>query len=90
MVDSTSPRYGEKASYYSAVCLETGEMEWMELEGNSNSGTSVDFLKQLREKHSRPLQVIWDNAPAHRGDAVREYLRTPALDLRLVKPLLCH
>ena len=24
LVDSTSPRYGEKASYYSAVCLETG------------------------------------------------------------------
>ena len=33
LVDSTSPRYGEKASYYSAVCLETGEVEWMELEG---------------------------------------------------------
>ena len=29
LVDSTSPRYGEKASYYSAVCLETGEVEWM-------------------------------------------------------------
>ena len=41
LVDSTSPRYGEKAGYYSAVCLETGEVEWMELEGNSNSGTSV-------------------------------------------------
>ena len=38
---------GEKASYYSAVCLETGEVEWMELEGNSNSGTSVAFLTQL-------------------------------------------
>ena len=36
LVESTSPRRGEKASYYSAVCLETGEMEWMELEGNSN------------------------------------------------------
>ena len=84
LVDSTSPRYGEKASYYSAVCLETGEVEWMELEGNSNSGTSVAFLKQLREKHSGPLQIIWDNAPAHRGEAVREYLRTPGLDLRLV------
>ena len=24
-VDSTSPRYGEQASYYSAVCLETGD-----------------------------------------------------------------
>ena len=27
LVDSSSPRYGEKASYYSAVCLETGEVE---------------------------------------------------------------
>ena len=80
LVDSNSPRYGEKASYYSAVCLETGEVEWMELEGNSNSGTSVAFLTQLKEKHPGPLRVIWDNAPAHRGEAVREYLRTPELD----------
>ena len=27
LVDSTSPHWGEKASYYSAVCLETGEVE---------------------------------------------------------------
>ena len=84
LVDSSSPRYGEKASYYSAVCLETGEVEWMELEGNSNSGTSVACLTQLKEKHPGPLRVIWDNAPAHRGEAVREYLRTPELELRLV------
>ena len=43
LVDSNSPRYGEKASYYSAVCLETGEVEWMELEGNSNSETSACY-----------------------------------------------
>ena len=84
LVDSTSPRYGEKASYYSAVCLETGEVEWMELEGNSNSGTSAAFLSQLRQRRSGPLRVIWDNAPAHRGEAVREYLRTPGLELRLL------
>ena len=87
-MDSTSPRYGEKASYYSAVCLETGEVEWMELEGNSNSGTSAAFLDRLRQKHSGPLDVIWDNAPAHRGEAVREYLRTPGWELRLVNPRL--
>ena len=58
----------------------------MELEGNSNSGTSVAFLKQLRERHPGPLRVIWDNAPAHRGEAMREYLRTPELELRLVNP----
>ena len=84
LVDSSSPRYGEKASYYSAVCLETGEVEWMELEGNSNSGTSAAFLRQLRERHAGALNVIWDNAPAHRGEAVREYLRTSGLKLRLV------
>ena len=84
LVDSSSPRYGEKASYYSAVCLESGEVEWMELEGNSNAGTSETFLRQLRERHFGPLNVIWDNAPAHRGEAVREYLRRPGLGLRLV------
>ena len=32
------------------------------------------------------MNVIWDNAPAHRGEALREYLRTPGLMLRLVNP----
>ena len=54
------------------------------LEGNSNSGISAAFLEQLRERHSGRLDVIWDNAPAHRGEAVREYLRTPGLNLRLM------
>ena len=84
LVDSTSPRWGEKASYYSAVCLETGEMEIMEIQGNSNAEISTAFLKQLREKHTGPLNVVWDNAPAHRGDALRAYLATPGLCLRLV------
>ena len=54
------------------------------MEGNSNSGTSSVFLMQLRGKHPGPLNVIWDNAPAHRGEAVLEYLRIPGLNLRLV------
>ena len=58
----------------------------MELEGNSNSGTSEAFLRQLREMHPGPLNVIWDNAPTHRGEAVREHPRTPGLMLRLVNP----
>ena len=33
-----------KASYYSAVCSETGKVEWMELEGNNNSGASAALL----------------------------------------------
>ena len=50
-----------------------GEVEWMDLEGNSNSQTSTVFLTQLRERHTGPLNVIRDNAPAHRGEAVGEY-----------------
>ena len=51
LTDSGSPRYGEKASYYSAVCLETGEVEWMGLEGNSNSETSAAFFKQEKVRN---------------------------------------
>ena len=84
LVDSTSPRWGEKACYYSGVCLETGEVEAMEIAGNSNAETSTAFLQQLRANHPGPLVVIWDNGPAHRGAAIRSYLATPDLHLRLV------
>ena len=42
-------------------------VEWMKLEGNSNAETSAAFLRQLRERHTGPLTVIWDNVPSHRG-----------------------
>jgi transposase len=84
LVDSTSPRLGEKAVYYSSVCLETGEVEAMPVIGNCTGVTSVAFLQQLRATYSGPLIVIWDNGPAHRGPAVQEYLSTPQLELRLV------
>lgn len=84
LVDSTSPRFGEKVSYYSAVCLETGEVYRMVVLGNTNAKTSVSFLQQLREKHPGSLIVIWDNGPAHHGKEMREYLTTPDLKLRLV------
>jgi transposase len=85
LVDSTSPRRGEKASYYSAVCLETGQVESMELDGTSTAETSVAFLRQLRAHHPEPLIIIWDNGPAHSGDPLRAYLATPDLQLRLVR-----
>jgi len=84
LVDSTSPRWGEKASYYSAVCLETGEVEVMELSGNSTAQTSAAFLRQMRANYREPLVVIWDNSPAHRGEPIRSYLSTPDLNLLLV------
>jgi len=84
LVDSSSPRLGEKANYYSAVCLESGEVQAMWVEGNTTAETSVAFLQQLRDAYDEPLIVIWDNGPAHRGEAMRAYLATPGLRLRLV------
>jgi transposase len=84
LVDTSSPKYGEKASYYSAVCLETGEVQAMPVASNTNAATSVAFLQQLRAEHPEPLVVIWDNGPAHHGPEIRAYLTTPELRLRLV------
>lgn len=84
LVDSSSPRRGEKACYYSGVCLETGEVETMEVDDTCTAETSSAFLKQLREHHSEPLVIVWDNGPAHRGEAIRTLLATPNLNLRLV------
>ena len=84
LIDSTSPRLGEKATYYSAVCLESGEVEAMYVAGNTSAETSAAFLKQVRETYDEPLIVIWDNGPAHHGPEIREFLTTPDLRLRLV------
>jgi len=84
LADSTSPKLGEKATYYSAVCLETGEVESMLVIDNCNAETSTAFLRQMRAKHAEPLIVIWDNSPVHRGPEIRDYLTTPNLRLRLV------
>lgn len=84
LVPSTSPRRSEKAAYYSAVCLETGAVAVMPLEGTSSAATSVAFLQQVRAAYAEPSIIIWDNGPAHRGEALRTYLATPDLGLRLV------
>ena len=60
-MDSTSPRRGEKVSYHSAGCLETGEVEVIELAGNSNVAISTALLRQLRARHTESLTVNWDN-----------------------------
>ncbi len=85
LADSTSPRWGEKASYYSGVCLETAEVEHMELTGTSTAETSAALLRQLRANHPQPLIAIWDNGPAHGGEAIRTYLATPDLAPRRVR-----
>ena len=50
----------------------------MELGGNSNGESSAAFLEQLRERHGGRLNVIWNNAPAYRGPAMRHTWRPRA------------
>lgn len=85
LVDSTSPRRAEKVTYYSAVCLETDEVEAMALDGYSSTEASVAFLQLLRAKYTSPLVIFWDNSPTHGGEALRAYLSTPDLRLWLVR-----
>ena len=59
---------GEKANYYSAVCLETGEVEWMELEGNSNGESSLSW----NGCRGGRLNVMGQCA-AHRGPVMRTW-----------------
>ena len=59
-------------------------MELMGLEDNNNTATSAAFLRQLRARFDESLTVIWDNSPAHRGDALRAHMTTPELRLRPV------
>lgn len=84
LVASSSPGRSAKASYYGAVCLETGEVCAVQIAGTSTAKTSVAFLEALREEFPGELIVIWDNGPAHHGDALRAYLHTPDLQLRLI------
>lgn len=88
LVDSTSPQLSEKATYYSAICLETGEVEAMAVDETCTAETTVaflkHFLKQLRAHHTEPLVIIWDNGPAHRGVEIRTWLSTPDLRILLV------
>ena len=61
-----------------------GEVEWMEVARDSKGESSVALLERLRRKHGGRPNVIWDNAPAHRGPAMRSYLETPDLNFGLV------
>jgi transposase len=84
LVPSTSPKYGAKASYYAAVCVDTGDVVAARVEGTTTAATSVAFLQGLRAEVPGDLVVIWDNGPAHHGEAMRQYLATPELRLRLL------
>ena len=83
MVDSSSPRYGERPATIRRCAWRPARWNGWNWRGTATQEHRQPSWDSLRERHSGRLNVIWDNAPAHRGEAVREYLRTPGLNLRL-------
>jgi len=53
-----------------------GDMRFQVFEGSMNGPRFVEFLKKLRADVGCPIIVIADNAKYHKGDAVREYVKT--------------
>lgn len=63
--------------HLSAICGVTlgGELLRFHVQSGAFKGPDVvRFLKQLLRQVSGKLTVIWDGAPIHRGQAVREFL----------------
>ena len=77
LVNSTSPRYGEKASYYSRyVWRQARSIGW---NGWQQQLWNLGCFPEATEGEAfRAFERDRDNAPAHRGEAMREYLRTLA------------
>jgi transposase len=57
-----------------------GEMKFATFEGRMNGPKFVKFLKDLRRDSDSPIIAIIDNAPYHRGKAVKQFIKEAAGD----------
>ena len=69
--------YWEHLSVISAITPE-GKLYTMKREKAFNSAGIVDFLKHLLRHIRGKLLVVWDGLPAHRSQAVKDFLRQGA------------
>ena len=72
----------EKVNFYGTLNLRTGQEIAMRSE-TMNAETSAQHLKQiLNAVPGRPILLLWDRAPWHRGQPVRDVLEAnPRLEL---------
>lgn len=70
LVETTSPRRGEKTSYAATICLEIGEVDAMPVQGHKKAEGSVAFLAQLRTRYIEPLVVSCDHGSALQEPAI--------------------
>ena len=71
-VDSTSPRYCEEATDYSAVCQETREAKWMGVGGELKQRNASILPCAVPWKAQRPAECDKGQRPAHLGEEVQQ------------------
>lgn len=69
--------YWEHLSVIGAI-TPGGELHTMKQEKAFDGSDVVRFLKHLLQHISGSLLVVWDGLPAHRGQAVKDFLRRGA------------
>jgi hypothetical protein len=64
LVATTSPKLGEKATYSSAVCLETGEVQTMTVLGHTNDVSSRTYCPAVMASAAGPVNfsMTWTSA----------------------------
>ncbi len=80
-VASSSPGLSAKLSFYGLYLYNEGQVRlWPSPRANGEH--TIDVLRRLRaEVHERKLIVLWDGAPYHRANAVREVATTLGIEL---------
>ena len=81
-IGSHSPRLADKLSFYGLYLYNEGEVRLWPY-ARANGENTIDVLQRLRaEWPEQPLILLWDGAPYHRAQAVRE--AATALQIELV------
>lgn len=72
---SSSPAFQERQSVYGAYVYNESRVSLKFVE-KSNGLTTIEVLEALREQLGdyKHVTLIWDNAPAHRANVVKEFL----------------
>jgi transposase len=74
----------QRMNLMGALCLENGDFRMVETLKMS-SATTIDLLERLERAYPlmRVIHVVLDQAPVHRGQAVRDWLARPGRRIKL-------
>lgn len=80
VVETTGARFG--LNMISAISAK-GQLRFMTVEGTLAAGTFIRFLERLIDNQKRPVFLIVDGHPVHKGKKVKEFVESTHGRLRL-------